>query len=229
MVSSKFPSRTVCANVDTISDGCTSSSDALGYASIDSHGRANGFWLVAQTLRHRGHDADLFDARVPTHWKSRARNSVAPFSSDRDGFVLAKARDFRDRRTRNRARTRRHAIAEISGYGATVRAYHRVALKEPRSRARHELALDDAQIDAHAIDYANLHGTATSLNDPLENRAVNWYLGSVLTMCDEFDQISNRHPQGASGAAGVAEALAAMENDFVPPTINLDTPDPLAI
>jgi 3-oxoacyl-[acyl-carrier-protein] synthase II len=88
------------------------------------------------------------------------------------------------------------------------------------------LALEDASTTPRQIDYVNLHGTATQLNDPLETAAVKLALGTrayEIPMSATKSQIG--HPQGASGAAGVAATIAAMHHGFAPPTINLETPD----
>jgi len=76
-------------------------------------------------------------------------------------------------------------------------------------------------------DYVNLHGTSTQLNDRIETRALELLLGQrarKIPMSALKSQIG--HPQGACGAAGVAATLIAMEHSMVPPTINLEKPDP---
>jgi 3-oxoacyl-[acyl-carrier-protein] synthase II len=89
------------------------------------------------------------------------------------------------------------------------------------------LALEDAGRTPEEVDYVNLHGTSTILNDRIETQALKLALGkraSQIPMSATKSQIG--HPQGASGAAGVAAALCAMHTNTVPPTINLDEPDP---
>ncbi len=89
------------------------------------------------------------------------------------------------------------------------------------------LALEDAGIAADAVDHVNLHGTSTVLNDRIETIAVKTALGPhayKIPMSATKSQVG--HPQGASGAAGIAAALCAMTNGVVPPTINLDEADP---
>jgi 3-oxoacyl-[acyl-carrier-protein] synthase II len=129
-----------------------------------------------------------------------------------------------------RALARRATVyAEITGYGSTCDAYHRVRLDdsgiEP-ARAM-ELALRDAGRTAADIDYVNLHGTATILNDRIETQAVKLVLNGNakrVPMSGTKSQIG--HPQGASGAAGLTATLCAMTTGKIPPTINLDEPDP---
>ena len=89
------------------------------------------------------------------------------------------------------------------------------------------LALEDAGRAPEEVDYVNLHGTSTLLNDRIETQAVKLALGPrarEIPMSATKSQIG--HPQGASGAAGLAAALCAMTNSVIPPTINLDEPDP---
>lgn len=216
----------------TVSDGCTSSSDALGYAlDLIRSGRE-------KRLVVGGSDGCITPAMlagfalmrgVPTHWNDRPEAASRPFSVDRDGFVLGEGAWMFVLEEREAALARGARIwGEIAGFGATCEAFHRVALKEPDEAARAmTLALRDANIEAAQLDYVNLHGTATPLNDPLETAAVKLALGSAakVPMSSAKSQIG--HPQGASGAAGVAAILAGMHEGFAPPTINLDSPDPL--
>jgi 3-oxoacyl-(acyl-carrier-protein) synthase len=109
--------------------------------------------------------------------------------------------------------------AEITGYGATCDAYHRVRLaedgKEP-ARAI-QLALKDSGHEPKDIDYVNLHGTSTLLNDRIETSALKLAFDGYaarIPMSGTKSQIG--HPQGASGAAGVAAALCAMHTNKIP-------------
>jgi 3-oxoacyl-[acyl-carrier-protein] synthase II len=215
----------------TFSDGCTSSSDALGNAlDLIRSGRS-------QMVLSGGADACITPAMMagfclmramPTKWNDKPQKASRPFSSDRDGFVLGEGAWILLIEELEHARSRGAKIwAEIAGYGATCEAYHRVALNEPHEAARAmSLALRDASTQAEEIDYVNLHGTGTQLNDPLESDAVKLALDEHarrIPMSSTKSQIG--HPQGASGAAGVCAALFAMHGSTVPPTINLDTPD----
>ena len=216
----------------TVSDGCTSSSDALGYAlDLIRNGREQRLLVGgADGCVTPGMMAGFCLMRaVPTHWNDAPEKASRPFSSDRDGFVLGEGAWVYVIEERETALARGATIiAEVCGYGATCEAYHRVALKTPDEAARAmKLALDDAQIDVAAVDYVNLHGTATDLNDPLETAAVKMTFGARahdVPMSSSKSQIG--HPQGASGSAGLGAAIVAMQSGFVPPTLNLDTPDP---
>lgn len=216
----------------TFSNGCTSSSDALGNAlDLIRSGRAH-------TIVCGGADTCITPAMmagfcvmraVPTRWNEDPARASRPFSADRDGFVLGEGAWIFIIEERERALARgADIIAEVAGYGATCEAFHRVALDSPEEAARAmALALEDAAIAPDAVDYVNLHGTGTALNDPLETAAMKLALGESARstpMSSTKSQIG--HPQGASGAAGVAAALVAMQKGFVPPTINLESPDP---
>ena len=120
-------------------------------------------------------------------------------------------------------------LAEVAGYGSTCEAFHRVRLQECGEEPARaiEMAMADAGIDAQNIDYVNLHGTSTQLNDRIETKALKLALGArarSTPMSSVKSEIG--HPQGASGAAGVAATLVAMHCGQLPPTVNLEHPDP---
>ena len=152
------------------------------------------------------------------------------FSRDRSGMVLGEGAWVYVLEEYERARRRGADIyAEITGYGATCDAYHRVRLEdtgeEPARAMR--LALEDAGRDAREVEYVNLHGTSTVLNDRIETQALKLALGESARrtpMSATKSQLG--HPQGASGAAGLGATLCAMRTGVIPPTINLDEPDP---
>ena len=216
----------------TISDGCTSSSDALGYAlDLIRSGREKRLLVGgADGCVTPGMMAGFCLMRaVPTSFNDAPERASRPFSADREGFVLGEGAWLFVVESLEEARRRGAKIwAEIAGFGASCEAYHRVALKSPQQAARAmKIALDDAQIAPQNLDYANLHGTGTALNDPIETAATKIALGAraaQIPMSSTKSQIG--HPQGASGAAGVAAALSAVHGEFLPPTINLETPDP---
>ena len=122
-----------------------------------------------------------------------------------------------------------HIYAEITGYGATCDAYHRVRLEEngvEPARAM-AIAMEDAGITASDVDYVNLHGTSTMLNDKIETRALKLSLdGNARRIPMSATKSQIGHPQGATGSAGIAAALLALNKGIVPPTINLEVPDP---
>ena len=216
-----------------VSTGCTSSTDAIFYAAQHiALGRQDA--MIAG-----GVDAPLapgifagFNLMtvLTRDWNDEPYRASRPFDAARSGIVLAEGSYVFVLEEMERALERGAKIyAEITGYGATCDAYHRVRLDdsgiEP-ARAM-SLALADAGIEPETIDYVNLHGTSTKLNDKIETAAVKMALGdraAEIPMSATKSQVG--HPQGASGAAGLAAALCAMETGKIPPTINLDDPDP---
>lgn len=220
-----------------ISTGCTSSTDAIGYAyhhlqagrldrvlcgGIDAPitpGTMTGFSLMKIISRA---------------WNDQPDKASRPFSKNRDGFVLAEgAWVFLLERLDCALERGARIYAEVAGYGATCDAYHRVRLDESGEQPARaiQLAMQDAglnpQTDAGTIDYINLHGTSTQLNDRTETRALKLAFGKQSYHIPSSSTKSMiGHPQGASGAAGVAATICAMETGLLPPTLNLTDPDP---
>jgi 3-oxoacyl-[acyl-carrier-protein] synthase II len=206
-----------------VTAGCTSSTDALGYAyqhigGVDSpitEGIVKGYTMIRALTQS---------------WNDQPERASRPFSADRDGFVLAEGSWMFVLENYDHARARGAKIyAEISGYASTCEAFHRVRMSDsPEEPARAiTLALEEAQLAPQDIQYVSLHGTSTEMNDRVESRAVKLALGDhayKIPMSGLKSQIG--HAQGACGAASVAATLIAMEHGQVPPTINLDQPDP---
>jgi 3-oxoacyl-[acyl-carrier-protein] synthase II len=89
------------------------------------------------------------------------------------------------------------------------------------------LAIEEAGVSVEDIDYVNLHGTSTALNDRIETRALrNCFKQRAERIPMSATKSMIGHPQGASGAAGISAVLFAMHEGFIPPTLNLDQADP---
>ena len=217
-----------------ISTGCTSSTDAIGYA------YRNLKLGVCDYVLTGGADATITEGvmtgfsmmRIVTNsWNEQPERGSRPFSANRDGFVLGEGSWMFVLERQSTARARgAHIYAEIAGYASTCDAYHRVRMDEngeEPARAM-QLAMKDAGVDASEVDYVNYHGTSTDLNDRIETRAVKLAFGQYATsrLVGSATKSMIGHPQGACGAAGVAATLMAFRDDVLPPTINLDTPDP---
>lgn len=216
-----------------VTTNCTSSTDALGYALDQIR-----FGTVPVFLAG-GVDVPISPAAVKSYtllraltpsWNHAPERASRPFSADRDGFVLAEGSWMFVLEDYEHAKARGARIyAELAGYGSTCEAFHRVRLQEDGEEPARAitLALEDAGVEAGQINYVNLHGTSTELNDRVETRAVKLALGpraGKIPMSALKAQIG--HPQGASGAAGVAATLIAMLHGQIAPTINLEQPDP---
>ncbi|MBZ5521641.1 MAG: beta-ketoacyl-[acyl-carrier-protein] synthase family protein [Acidobacteriia bacterium] len=216
-----------------ITTGCTSSTDALGYALRQVQLGTQPVMLAG------GADAPLVFGimkgftlmKIMTEsWNNEPERASRPFNLDRDGFVVAEGAWMFVVEDYEHARARGAKIyAEIAGYGSTCEAFHRVRLAdggEEPARAI-QLAMKEAGIGPENVQYVNLHGTSTQLNDRIETRALKLALNGhayKVPMSSLKSQIG--HPQGACGAAGVAATVIAMREEQLPPTINLEKPDP---
>ena len=216
-----------------VSTGCTSSTDALAYS-------AQHIALGRQDMMVSGGvDAPLAPGILAAFnlmtvltndWNDEPHRASRPFSRNRSGMVLGEGAWIYVLEELNHARERGARIyAEITGYGATCDAYHRVRLAEDGDEPARamRIALEDAGREPKDIDYVNLHGTSTQLNDRIETSALKLAFDGYarrIPMSATKSQIG--HPQGASGAAGLGAALCAMQTNRIPPTINLDEPDP---
>jgi 3-oxoacyl-[acyl-carrier-protein] synthase II len=216
-----------------ISTGCTSSTDAIGYAFRRLQHGESPLALAGGADAPIAHGVMMgFDVMgiVSRGWNDEPHRASRPFSRDRDGFVLGEGAWMLVLEEREHALRRGVPIlGEVLGYASTCDAWHRVAmavdLEEPARAIA--LALEDAGVRPEELDYLNLHGTATDLNDRVETSAVKRALGRVahdIPMSTTKSMIG--HPQGACGAAGVAATLLAMQSGFLPPTINCEVPDP---
>lgn len=216
-----------------ISTGCTSSTDAIGYASrAIRHGEAEVVLTGgAEACITHGIMAGFDRMQVTsTAFNDTPERASRPFNADRDGFVLGEGSWMFVMESYERAKRRGAKMyGFVRGYGSTCDAYHRVLMMpdgiEP-ARAM-TLALASAGIGSEAIDYVNLHGTSTQLNDSVETTAVKRVFGGRaygLSMSATKSMIG--HPQGACGAAGVAACLLALNQGVISPTINYENPDP---
>lgn len=216
-----------------LSTGCTSSTDAINYAAQNiALGRID-------TILTGGVDAPLAHSimlgfcmmkLMTPSWNNEPERASRPFCKGRDGFVLGEGAYLVVLESLEKALERGARIyAEVLGYGSTCDAHHRVRLDETGiepARAMTE-ALADAGVAVEEIDYVNLHGSATDLNDRIETRALKLALGdSAYRIPMSATKSLIGHPQGASGAAGMIATLGGMTNGFLPPTINLDEADP---
>jgi 3-oxoacyl-[acyl-carrier-protein] synthase II len=216
-----------------ISTGCTSSTDAMGYAF-----NLIRFGMVDQLVTG-GVDATITPAIMNGFAIMRAvsvthnedpKQASRPFDRRRDGFVLGEGAWILILEERDRALERGGPIlAEVLGYQSTCDAYHAVRLDpngEEPSRAM-TLAIQDAGLAKDEVGYIALHGTSTVLNDKTETRAARLCFNRRaydIPMSSIKSMVG--HPQGASGAAGVSAAILAMNDRYLPPTINYEEPDP---
>ena len=216
-----------------VTAGCTSSTDAIGYAYQHIQAGVQPLFLVG------GVDAPITAGIIKGYallraltqsWNHAPERASRPFSADRDGFVIAEGSWMFILEDYAHALARGARIyAEIAGYASTCEAFHRVRMSDsPEEPARAiTLALEEAGLVPEDVHYVNLHGTSTEMNDRVETRALKLALGDharKIPMSGLKSQIG--HAQGACGSAGLAATLVAMEHGKIPPTINLEVCDP---
>ena len=152
-----------------------------------------------------------------------------PFDRDRDGFVMGEGSAVLILEERDRAIARGAPIyAEVLGYGLTNDAHHMTAPLPDGSQAARSIAiaLDDAKIAPTDVTYVNAHGSSTPLNDPTETLAIKRVFGDhAYRMPISSTKGYYGHALGASGAIEAAICALALRNGWVPPTVNLKTPD----
>jgi 3-oxoacyl-[acyl-carrier-protein] synthase II len=216
-----------------LSCGCTSSTDAVGYAAaLIRSGEAD-------VLVSGGADACVTAGMlfgfsrmrvVSSAYNDTPARASRPFDRGRDGFVLGEGAWMMVLEREDRARARGASIyASIDGYGSTCDAYHRVQMApdgEEIVRAM-TLAIERSGRRVEEIGYVNYHGTSTILNDAVESRCVRRVFGAhAERLAGSSTKSMIGHPQGASGAAGIALTALAISRGFLPPTINQFDPDP---
>jgi 3-oxoacyl-[acyl-carrier-protein] synthase II len=216
-----------------LSCGCTSSTDAIGYAAgLLRSGDAD-------VILSGGSDACVTPGMIFGFSRMKAvsmryndcpAQASRPFDMGRDGFVLGEGAWMLVLEREDRARARGATIyASIDGYASTCDAYHRVQMAPSGEEIVRAMELAIARSGRHRqqIGYVNYHGTSTVLNDAVESRCVRQLFG------DHADRLAGSsvksmigHPQGASGAAGAVTAALALSRGFLPPTINQHDADP---
>jgi 3-oxoacyl-[acyl-carrier-protein] synthase II len=215
-----------------VSTGCASSTDAIATAAMHIRAGTSPLFLAG------GSDAPIAEGiikgfelmRILAKEREPASLMSRPFSRDRDGFVLGEGSWMFVLEDAAHAERRGAAVlAEVLGYGCTCDAYHRVqpAPDAGESARAISLALASAGVSAEEVDYVNLHGTSTQMNDALETLALHKALGEAarrIPMSATKTKIG--HPQGACGAAGLAATILSIRAEFLHPTINLAERDP---
>jgi len=222
----------ICGHSNTIGGACSSGTDNVGYA----------FYAIKNCL------ADIMIAGgaeapiVPLTFGSfsligalSTRNgdftrASRPFDKERDGFVMGEGAGVLVLEDLENALERGVPIyAELLGYGTTNDAYHMVQPAPDGEQAKKSVqsALRNAKIDPKEIDYINPHGTSTLLNDKVETKIIKEVFGEHAY---EIPISANKsmigHALGAAGAIELVASVLTIKNQFIPPTINYEFPDP---
>ncbi|MFQ5450928.1 MAG: beta-ketoacyl-[acyl-carrier-protein] synthase family protein [Nitrospinaceae bacterium] len=216
-----------------ISNGCTSSTDAIGYAFNAIRFGQEDWFLTG------GVESCITPAMMqgfermranPVHFNDDPTRGSRPFNKDREGFVLAEGCWIMILEELEHARRRNAPIyAEVLGYGSTCDAYHRVAIMPDGKQSTRalQMAMKDARVNKEEVDYINFHGTSTVINDKIETLAVKQAFNShAMEIPVSSTKSMVGHPQGASGALGVTVTVLSLRDGFLTPTINMENPDP---
>ncbi|MCK9279613.1 MAG: beta-ketoacyl-ACP synthase II [Melioribacteraceae bacterium] len=207
-----------------------------------SHAIADAFMLVqrgsADVMLCGGAEAAItpmsiggFNAlRALSTWNDRYMEASRPFDKDRNGFVMAEGAGTLVIEDLEHALKRGAKIyAELAGIGLTADAHHITAPApggEGAVRSMRE-ALRDAEVEPEMVDYINAHGTSTDLNDVNESKAIKTVFGEhAYKLAVSSTKSMTGHLLGAAGAVESIATLLAINNSLIPPTINLDEPDP---
>jgi len=207
-----------------------------------SHAIADAFMLIqsgrADIMFGGGSEAAITEMSIAgfsqlkalSTWNDRYKEASRPFDKDRSGFVMAEgAGTIILEEYEHAVKRGAHIYAELVGIGLTADAHHITAPApggEGAVRSMRE-ALKDAGIQPTDIDYINAHGTSTQLNDASETQAIKTLFGEhAYKLLISSTKSMTGHLLGAAGAVESIATILAIVNDIVPPTINLDNPDP---
>ncbi|AVZ76019.1 beta-ACP synthase [Streptomyces lunaelactis] len=218
--------------VQTVSTGCTSGLDAIGYAfhSIEE-GRVDVCIAGASDSPISPITVACFDAiKATSPNNDDPAHASRPFDANRDGFVMGEGGAVLVLEELEHARARGARVyCEIGGYATFGNAYHMTGLTpDGLEMARAiDTALDHARVHSSQIDYVNAHGSGTKQNDRHETAAVKRSLGdhAYRTPMSSIKSMVG-HSLGAIGAIELVACVLAMAHQVVPPTANYETPDP---
>lgn len=214
----------------SVVSACASSAHAIGQAFLAIR---NGH---ADVMLAGGADAPLAfgiirgweSMRVLAIDNDHPERACRPFSADRKGLVLAEGAAIFVLEALDRARSRGQSIlGEIAGFGITSDAGHITDPSAEGAARAMTMALADAGASPADVQYINAHGTATRANDATETAAIKSAFGRhAQQVAISSTKSMHGHAMGASGAIEIAGSLLSLNEGFMPPTINLTTPDP---
>jgi len=217
---------------NTNSNSCASGIIALGeaYHHIRA-GRASAMVAGAAEAPLAPLSFGAFDVlRAMSSRNEEPARACRSFDADRDGFVMGEGAAMLVLEDLEHARARgAYVYAEMLGYACNNDAYHMLAPRPDASVAARCMreAVADAQLSLDAVDYINAHATGTPLGDRAEVLAVKEVFGNRARQIPiSSTKPFHAHPLGASGAIEAAICCLAIEHEYLPPTLNLDRPDP---
>ncbi len=216
------------ANSDSCASGTIAIGEAFrtirdGYAEVMLAGGVEapltplifGAFAVIRAMSTRNDD--------PTH-------ACRPFDKERDGFVMAEGAGLLVLEEREHALRRGAPIyGTVLGYGTSNDAHHMTAPLPSGAQAARAMrcALDEAQVAARDVDYINAHASSTPLNDLTETLAIKQIFGEhAYRVPISGTKAMHGHPLGAAGGIEAAICMLALRHAYLPPTLNLEAPDP---
>ena len=217
----------------SIVTACATAANSIGEAwRMIRYGDADGFLAggseaVISPLGIAGFCA----MRAMSTRNDQPEKASRPFDRDRDGFVMGEGAGILVLEEYERAKARGARIyCELAGYGLTSDAYHMTSPRPdgaPVARAM-QLALDSAGANVSEIDYINAHATSTMVGDVSESNAIKLLAGQYAHegLLVSSTKSMTGHLLGGAGGVESAVCILSIQNGIVPPTINLDNPDP---
>jgi len=174
--------------------------------------------------------AGFSNARALSTRNDDPQRASRPFDQDRDGFVIGEGAAVLVLETEDHTRRRNATpLCELAGYGASGDAYHITAPREDGDGAARAMqrALDDARLRPEDVQYINAHGTSTPAGDPAEVAAIKSVFGTHAgRLMVSSTKSMTGHLLGAAGGLEAAATALTLARGIVPPTINLEKPDP---
>jgi 3-oxoacyl-[acyl-carrier-protein] synthase II len=219
-----------CGYNECVTTACATSNHCIGDA---FHVIRNG---MADVMVTGGAEATITELAMAGFCSAKAmtfdpnpETACRPFDKNRSGFVMGEGAGILVLEELEHALNRGAKIlAEIVGYGSTCDAYH-VTAPHPEGLGgikAMELALQDAGIRPEEVDYINAHGTSTPLNDPAETMVIKKVFGEhAYRLAVSSTKSMTGHLLGAAGGVEAIITVMALKDGFIPPTINLTTPD----
>ena len=212
---------------------CASGTQSIGDAAeLIRHGKADVVFAggVEATVIEGAIVAFSLMRVLSSHYNDQPQQAGRPFDASRDGFVYSEGCVVMIVEELEHARARgAHIYAEVLGMGVSSDAYH-IAIPDPEAggpmRAM-QWALKDAGLKPHHVDYVNAHGSGTQTNDPLETMAIKQVFGQrAYNIPVSSTKSMTGHAMGAAGAIEALSTVLTIQNSIIPPTINLNKPDP---
>ncbi len=218
----------------TINTACSSGNDAIGAAMRHLLlGEADIMIAGGVESNITGFSIGSFNVlhALSTKWEHEPSRASRPFDKDRDGFVMGEGVGVLVLETLEHAQKRGARIrAELVSAVNTCDAFHHTA-PDPNGKGivrAMELAITRGNISPNDIDYINAHGTSTPTNDVVETKAIKQVFGdhAYNKLRISSTKSMTGHCIGAASAIEAVACVLALEQQFIPPTINLDNPDP---